>query len=95
MTIGLEMDELSVGESSSLIDGTLGDIRVKENLSLLVVAVRNREGIITLSPTSSQQIRQGDVLIVLGQSSEIQLLCKHYSLQSELQKEQEVEATGS
>ena len=95
MTIGLEMDELSVGESSSLIEGTLGDIRLKENLSFLVVAVRNREGIITLSPTSSQKIRQGDVLIVLGQSSEIQSLCKRYSLQSELQKEQEVEAGNS
>lgn len=57
------------------IDKTLVELNVRAKLGVNIIAVR-REGAISVSPTADFQVRQGDIMVVLGESHALEVVQK-------------------
>lgn len=80
--IGLEFDELEVGENSSLLNKTLSDIEVRSNHGFLIVAVRRADGQMLLNPPADTTLSVHDVVIVLGHKDDTAQLAARFSATS-------------
>ena len=74
--IGLEMEEVEVSEHSPLNGFTLIDSGIRQEMDVIIVAIRKREGEMTFNPSSKTRIEAGDTLIALGKSGDISKLAK-------------------
>ena len=72
--IELEMKELTVGERSRLKDVTLVDSGIRQEMNVIIVAIRDKDGRMTFNPSSQSLIETGDTLIALGHSNELERL---------------------
>lgn len=72
--IELEMKELTVGERSRLKDVPLVDSGIRQEMNVIIVAIRDKEGKMTFNPSSQTRIQTGDTLIALGHSNELERL---------------------
>ena len=77
--IGLQFDELEVGQHSALVDQTLSDIEVRSNHGFLIVAVRRADGEMILNPPSDTVLAIQDVVIVLGHTDDTAQLAARFS----------------
>jgi len=66
--IGLELEEIALGEDSPLIDATLEELETLEKGAFLVVAIRKRDGKIAPKPPLSTKLEAQDTLIVMSRS---------------------------
>jgi len=87
-TIGLQLDELVLGEDSSLVGGPLSELFRQCGHGFLVVAIRQQDGTIILTPLGSQKLAIGDVLIILGHRGDIDRLCRSFALKSEIESQE-------
>ena len=69
--IGLEMEELWVGEKSRLDGVTLIDSEIRRKMDVIIVAVRKKDGEMKFNPSSQTRIEAGDTLISLGKSDDL------------------------
>lgn len=74
--IGLEMGEVRVEESSRLNGMTLVDSGIRQDLDVIIVAIRKRDGIMQFNPSSQTRIEGGDILISLGKRDDLAKLKK-------------------
>jgi voltage-gated potassium channel len=74
--IGLEMEELEVNEHSTLNGLTLIDSGIRQEMDVIIVAIRKRDGEMKFNPSSTTRIEAGDTLIALGKSEDISKLAK-------------------
>lgn len=74
--IGLEMVELSVREKSPLNGVTLIDSGIRQDMDVIIVAVRKRDGEMKFNPSSKTRIEAGDILISLGKNEDLEKLRK-------------------
>jgi voltage-gated potassium channel len=74
--IGLEMEELEVSEHSPLNGLTLIDSGIRQEMDVIIMAIRKREGEMKFNPSSKTRIEAGDTLIALGKSDDISKLAK-------------------
>ena len=74
--IGLEMEELEVSENSPLNGLTLIDSGIRQEMDVIIVAIRKRGGEMRFNPSSKAVIEAGDTLIALGKSEDITKLAK-------------------
>lgn len=72
--IGLEMGELVVGEKCRLHGCSLVDSEIRQDLDVIIVAIRTREGEMKFNPSSQTLIEAGDTLISLGKSDDLEKL---------------------
>ena len=72
--IGLEMEELWVGEESRLDGTTLVDSEIRQEMDVIIVAVRKKDGEMKFNPSSQTRIEAGDTLISLGKSEDLKKL---------------------
>jgi voltage-gated potassium channel len=72
--IALNMEELLVGERSSLRGVTLADSGIRQEMNVMIVAIRKKDGEMTFNPSSRSRIETGDTLIALGQKNELKRL---------------------
>ena len=72
----LEMGELLVGERSRLKGLTLVESGIRQEMDLIIVAVRKKEGDMVFNPSSQTGIEAGDTLIALGKSDDLKRLAK-------------------
>lgn len=84
-SIGLRLDELEIQSGSPLIGGTLADFLTRCSNRFLAMALR-REGEVELNPNPKKELHNGDCVVILAHETEIEELCKKFSLQSELVK---------
>ncbi len=68
MTEGVEwsMEEVRVGEGSSLVGVALKDSGIRQKLDLILVAINRADGEMLFNPTLETKIQAGDTLIALG-----------------------------
>ncbi len=66
--IELEMDEFVVEHHSPLCDMTLKDAPIREKAGATVVAIKRATGEAVYQPDPNERIRQGDILIMIGQA---------------------------
>ena len=72
--IGLEIEELQVSEKSHLNGVTLMDSGIRQEMDVIFVAIRKRDGEMTFNPSSETCIEAGDILISLGKSNDLEKL---------------------
>jgi voltage-gated potassium channel len=71
----LRVEEAEVGADSPLLGKTLGEVDLHDRVGLLVIAKRQgRQGEYVYNPKASERFTVGDVLIVCGESGQIEAL---------------------
>jgi voltage-gated potassium channel len=74
--IGLEMGEVEVSEKSRLNGLNLLDSGIRQDMDVIIVAIRKKEGAMKFNPSSKTRIEAGDTLIALGKSEDLTKLAK-------------------
>ncbi len=72
--MGLEMGELVVSGKSRLNGATLVDSGIRQEMDVIIVAIRTKEGEMRFNPSSQTRIEAGDILISLGKSHDLEKL---------------------
>ncbi len=68
------MEEIRVGETSSMIGQPLKDSGIRQKYNLIVVAIKRADGEMLFNPTPEMLIQAGDTLILLGMRSYLEAL---------------------
>ena len=69
--IGLAMEELIVSEKSRLNGAALIDSGIRQEMEVIIVAIRKKNGDMEFNPSSQTRIEAGDTLISLGKSNDL------------------------
>lgn len=72
--IELEIEELLVGEQSRLKGLTLENSGIRQEMDVIIVAIRKKDGEMTFNPSSQSRIEAGDTLIALGHVGDLEKL---------------------
>ncbi|MCF8061644.1 MAG: NAD-binding protein [Deltaproteobacteria bacterium] len=72
--MGLEMGELPVSGNSRLKGLKLMDSGIRQDMDVIIVAVRKNDGQMTFNPSSQTRIEEGDTLISLGKRHDLEKL---------------------
>jgi len=72
--IDLQMEEVSIGENSKLVGKTLDESGIGRELGIIIVAIRKPSGEMMFNPTFRSAIKEGDMLIALGEISKLKIL---------------------
>jgi voltage-gated potassium channel len=68
------MEELVVSKHSKLNGVNLIDSKIRQQMNVMIVAIRKKDGNMTFNPSSHTLIEAGDTLIALGHTSELRRL---------------------
>jgi voltage-gated potassium channel len=60
------MEEIAVGQASSLLGVPLSDSGIRQKLDLILVAIKRADGEMLFNPSHQTRIQAGDTLIALG-----------------------------
>jgi voltage-gated potassium channel len=72
--LDLEIEQLPIGASSSLVSRTLEELRLGNEYGVIVLAVRHKDGVMRFNPAADLQIQSGDVLIAMGERPKLKRL---------------------
>jgi len=72
LDVGIE--QVQISSRSSLVDRSLEEIGMREQMGVIVLAVRKATGSMQFNPPASTKICAGDHLIVMGESERLQKL---------------------
>lgn len=72
--MGLEMKELLVSKKSHLDGVTLINSGIRQEMDVIFVAIRKKNGEMSFNPSSETRIEAGDTLISLGKSNDLERL---------------------
>ena len=70
----LKMEELSVGEASRLNGMTLVNSGIRQEMDVIIVAVRKSDGKMIFNPSSQTLIQSNDTLIAMGRTGDLDRL---------------------
>jgi voltage-gated potassium channel len=70
----LNIEETRVSETSPLAGATLKDSRVRQDLGLIVVAIKKQSGKMIFNPPPDSVMESGDILIMLGRRQDLDQL---------------------
>jgi voltage-gated potassium channel len=73
-TRDIQMEEMPVYPSSRLINVALQDSGIRQELDLIIVAVKKAEGDMLFNPSSQTQLQAGDTVITIGETEHLQQL---------------------
>lgn len=71
--LDMEIGDLSVSASSPLVGKSIADSGIRKASGVLILAVKHPNGEITPNPDASYIIHEGDELIVMGTSSQLDM----------------------
>ena len=74
--MGLEMEELNVSKDSRLNRLKLRDSGIRQEMDIIIVAIRKKTGEMAFNPSSETLIEAGDTLIALGKNDDLSKLGK-------------------
>ena len=72
--IELELGELLVKDRSRLKGVTLADSGIRQEMNVIIVAIRKENGEMAFNPSYGTRIETGDTLIALGPSNDLKKL---------------------
>ena len=75
-SVDLNLEEILVEDSSSLLNKTLAETSLRQNLNIILVAIFRENGDFVYNPTSSAKLMAGDRLIAIGQEKDLAVLNK-------------------
>ncbi len=74
--MGLEMEELNVNKDSRLNRLKLRDSGIRQEMDIIIIAIRKKTGEMAFNPSSETLIEAGDTLIALGKNDDLLKLGK-------------------
>lgn len=74
--LGLRLEELQVSDRATFANKTLMDSGIRSEHDLIVVAIKREKGEMLFNPNPNTDILPGDILVVLGEHTNIQGLEK-------------------
>jgi len=74
--MGLEMEEVHVNKGSRLNGFKLMDSGIRQEMDIIIVAIRKKTGEMSFNPSSETCIEAGDTLIALGKKNDLKKLEK-------------------
>ncbi len=77
--LDMELDEFPISEHSDLAGKSLADSGIKEDFNLLVVGLKNPDGEFQFNPGPSHKISIHDIVLVIGDVSDINRLKKAHA----------------
>jgi voltage-gated potassium channel len=72
--LDLAFEEVMIAESSGYCNKRLKNTNVQSELDLVIVAIRRKEGEMIFHPMGNTEIKEGDLLIVIGRGESVQKL---------------------
>ena len=72
--LDLSMEQVHIGERSSLVGLNIVDAGIRQKFGLIVVAIRRADGSMEFNPSPQAVIRSGDELVVLGGPQSVKAL---------------------
>jgi voltage-gated potassium channel len=75
-SMDLQIEEVVIAPGSALSNTSLRDSRLRQELGLIIVAIRKGGGRMVFNPPPEEQIQEGDLLIALGHPSQLEKLEK-------------------
>lgn len=69
--MGLEMEEVKVSKGSRLNGLKLMESGIRQEMDIIIVAIRKRSGEMEFNPSSKTRIEEGDTLIALGKNNDL------------------------
>jgi voltage-gated potassium channel len=70
----LQIEEVTVERGSALAGRSLKDSRVRQDLGIIIVAIKKPDGRMVFNPPSEESIEDGDLLITLGHRDQLDRL---------------------
>jgi len=74
--IELKMEELLVGVRSKLNGVRLVDSGIRQEMNVMIVAIRDKGGEMSFNPSSEARIEAGDTLVAFGPVSDLERLTR-------------------
>ena len=72
----VRLEEITVGENSSLVDKQLKDTPIRSQLGIIVIGIEKKDGQMLFNPPSDQILESRDKLITIGTSDQTEKLVK-------------------
>ncbi len=72
----LNIEELIVGEKSHLSNLTLVDSSIRQEMDIIIIRIKQNDGVMIFSPSSQTKIQSGDILIAMGRDKDLERLRK-------------------
>ncbi len=73
--IVLDLEDVIVGENSSIREKTLIDAKIPEKTGLIILAIRKKLGNQWIfNPSSDEVLKIGDTMVVLGTAEQVDIL---------------------
>jgi voltage-gated potassium channel len=69
--LDMELDELLVPATSGLVGQSIKHSKIKENFGVLLVGIKDPSGEFEFNPNADHKIQADDMLLVMGQGTEI------------------------
>jgi voltage-gated potassium channel len=70
----IQMEEMPVIDSSKLVDVALQDSGIRQELDLIIVAVKKAPGDMIFNPSSQTRLEAGDTVIAIGEKQNLERL---------------------
>ena len=72
----LNIEEIMVGEDSQLNNLSLVDSNIRQDMDIIIMGIKQKDGEMLFNPSSQTKIRTGDILIAMGRNSDLERLRK-------------------
>ncbi len=72
--IELQMEEIKVKDSSHIVGRRLDECGIRKDMGIIIVAIKRDSGDMRFNPTSEIIIKQGDTLVAMGETKQLEAL---------------------
>jgi len=72
--IELQIEEIKVKKSSHIVGRELDECGIRKDLGIIIVAIKRAAGDMEFNPTSRSVIKDGDTLIAMGETKQLEAL---------------------
>lgn len=74
--LGLQIAEIAVATGSRVADKTLKDAQLRQELGVMIIAIRSAEGITAVNPSIDEPLAPGSLLVALGTQEQLDRLAR-------------------
>jgi voltage-gated potassium channel len=82
--LDIQLNELPIGQDSSLIGGTIGDIEVRGKGTFITVALRRANGEVMIHPGRDTYLAKGDTVILMGHQGDMPNFAQRNTLKQQM-----------
>ncbi len=72
----IQMEEIPVGATSSLVEISLKDSGIRQNFNLIIIAIKKQDGSMLFNPSFETVLQGGDTVIAVGEENNLKRLEK-------------------